>query len=157
MEYTVLKGRKMNMSQIFLPTGKVVPVTVVELESALEKEKADNFLEKNVVISGKSKGKGFTGAIKKWGFHKQGETRGASDKVRAPGSIGAQTPSRVFKGKKMAGHHGNVKVTVKGLKIVNIAPEKNQIMVSGPIPGARNSKVTIKVEGLVSEETTSQE
>ncbi len=150
----VLKGRKMNMSQIFLPTGKVVPVTVVELESALEK--ADNFLDKKVVISANSKGKGFTGTIKKWGFAKQGETRGASDKVRAPGSIGAQTPNRVFKGKKMAGHHGNVKITVKGLKIVNVAPEKNQIMVSGPIPGARNSKVTIKVEGLVNEENKSQ-
>lgn len=157
MEYTVLKGRKMNMSQIFLPTGKVVPVTIVELESALEKEKADNFLEKDVVITGKSKGKGFTGAIKRWGFRKQGETRGASDKVRAPGAIGSQTPGRVYKGKKMAGHKGNVKVTVKGLKIVNVEPEKNQIMISGPIPGARNSEVTIKIQGLVNAEEKSQE
>ena len=136
------------MSQIFMNNGKVVPVTVVELESAEMFSKADNFLNAPVVVKGKSKGKGFTGAIKRWGFSKQGETRGASDKVRAPGAIGAQTPGRVFKGKKMAGHKGNVNVTIKGLKIVSFDPETGQIMVSGPIPGARNSEVFLSVPGL---------
>jgi hypothetical protein len=148
MEYATLKGKKLNMSQIFLPTGKVVPVTVVELESADALANADNFMNKDVVVTGKSKGKGFTGAIKRWGFRKQGETRGAKDKVRGPGAIGSQTPGRVFKGKKMAGHKGNVQVTIKGLKIVNVDSDSGCLMVSGPIPGARNSPVTLKIEGI---------
>uniref|UniRef100_A0A7C4TL04 Large ribosomal subunit protein uL3 n=1 Tax=candidate division WWE3 bacterium TaxID=2053526 RepID=A0A7C4TL04_UNCKA len=146
METTILKGKKLNMSQIFLPNGRVVPVTLVEIESAQSLENADNFLNKEVVVTGKSKGKGFAGAIKKWGFHRQPATRGASDKVRSAGAIGAQTPGRVFKGKKMAGKHGDVVVTVKGLKIVHIVPDLKQVMVSGPVPGARNSLLTIKVQ-----------
>ncbi|MBI2414900.1 50S ribosomal protein L3 [candidate division WWE3 bacterium] len=145
MENTILKGKKLNMSQIFLPNGKVVPVTLVELTSATSIENADNFLNKNVVVTGKSKGKGWAGVIKKWGFHRQPKTRGSSDKVRSAGAIGAQTPGRVFKGKKMAGHQGDVIVTVKGLKIVQVMPEVNQVVVSGPIPGARNSLITLKV------------
>lgn len=140
-----LKGRKLQMSQIFMDNGKVVPVTVVELDSANSVKLADNFLNKDVVVVGKSKGKGFTGGIKRWGFRKQGETRGASNKVRAPGAIGSQTPGRVYKGKKMAGHKGNVQITVKGLKIVSINPDLNQLMVSGPIPGARNSEVFLNL------------
>lgn len=156
MDQTTLKGKKLNMSQIFLPTGKVVPVTVVELESAEALANADNFMDKNVVVTGRSKGKGFTGAIKRWGFRKQGETRGAKDKVRGPGAIGSQTPGRVFKGKKMAGHKGDVQVTIKGLKIVNVDPQSGCLMVSGPIPGARNSQVTLKVEGLSLEDLKSE-
>ena len=143
---SVLKGKKLNMTQIFLSNGKVIPVTVVKLESAEALANADNFLNKEVVVTGKSKGKGFAGGIKKWHFARQGQTRGASDKVRGPGSIGAQTPSRVFKGKKMAGRMGGDKVTIKGLKIMEVNAELNQVMVSGPIPGARNSKVSLKVE-----------
>lgn len=152
MDYITLEGKKLNMSQIFMPTGKVVPVTFVKLNSAEDlKDKAENFLDKKVVITGTSKGKGFAGAIKRWHFHKQGETRGASDKVRGPGAIGSQTPGRVFKGKKMAGHLGNERVTVKGLKIVEINEAESTIAVSGPIPGARNGNVSIKVEGVTNE------
>ena len=129
------------MSQIFLDSGKVIPVTLVLTEN----EVSTQLLNKEVTIIGTSKGKGFTGAIKKWGFRKQGETRGAKDKVRGPGAIGSQTPGRVYKGKKMAGRHGSYRVTIKGLKIVNIDSQNKQIMVSGPVPGARNSKLTIKV------------
>ena len=136
------------MSQIFMDNGRVVTVTVVALDSANTGKLAYNFLNMDVVVTGKSKGKGFTGAIKRWHFHKQGETRGASNKVRAPGAIGSQTPGRVYKGKKMAGHKGNIKVTIKGLKIVNINPELNQLMISGPIPGARNSEVFLNLEGI---------
>ena len=141
-----LKGKKLNMSQIFMSDGKVIPVTIVELESAETLQNADNFLNKRVVVTGKSKGKGWAGVIKKWGFAKQGETRGAEHKVRSAGAIGAQTPGRVFKGKKMAGRMGNQRVTVKGLRIVNVNQDLKQVMVSGPIPGARNSKITLKVE-----------
>lgn len=129
------------MSQIFLDNGKVVPVTVVLMESYL----TDDLLNKEVTVVGTSKGKGFSGGIKRWGFRKQGETRGAKNKVRALGSIGAQTPGRVFPGKKMAGRHGNYRVTIKGLKIVNVDSKNKQIMVSGPVPGARHSQLTITV------------
>lgn len=129
------------MSQIFLETGKVVPVTIVSVSEDINSE----MLNKDVVVVGTSKGKGFSGGIKRFGFRKQGETRGAKNKVRGPGSIGAQTPGRVLKGKKMAGKHGNYRVTIKGLKLVSIDNNNKQIMVSGPVPGARNSKVTITV------------
>lgn len=135
------------MTQVFLPNGKVIPVTKIQLESIEAIAEMDNFLNKEVVITGTSKGKGFAGGIKKWGFRKQGETRGAKDKVRAIGAIGSQTPGRVYKGKKMPGRKGSKKVTVKGLEIVNINKDESQIMVSGSIPGARNSEVLVKVEG----------
>lgn len=137
----IIKGTKVNMSQIFLETGKVVPVTIVSVDEDINAE----LLNKDVVVVGTSKGKGFSGGIKRFGFRKQGETRGAKNKVRGPGSIGAQTPGRVLKGKKMAGKHGTYRVSIKGLKLVNIDNSNKQVMVSGPVPGARNSKLTIKV------------
>lgn len=146
MENTTLIGRKLNMTQIFLPNGKVVPVTKVKLESADVFSKADNFLNEEVTITGTSKGKGFAGGIKKWGFHKQGETRGAKDKVRAIGAIGSQTPGRVYKGKKMPGRMGSKTVTIKGLEIVGADKEESIVMVSGSIPGARNSEIAIKFD-----------
>lgn len=137
----IIKGTKVNMSQIFLETGKVVPVTIVSVDEDINAE----LLNKDVVVVGTSKGKGFSGGIKRFGFRKQGETRGAKNKVRGPGSIGAQTPGRVLKGKKMAGKHGTYRVSIKGLKLVSIDNSNKQVMVSGPVPGARNSKLTIKV------------
>jgi len=139
------------MSQIFMPYGKVIPVTVVKLKSAKALATADKLLDQEVIVTGTSKGKGFAGAIKKWGFSKQGETRGAKDKVRAPGAIGSQTPGRVWPGKKMAGKMGNKKVTVKGLKVVDINTDENCLMVSGPIPGARNSDVFLKFDASLFE------
>jgi large subunit ribosomal protein L3 len=136
-----IKGKKLNMTQIFLDTGRVIPVTVVSAFDDIDNE----ILNKDVEVIGKSKGKGFTGVMKRWGFSGQQATRGQSNKPRAAGAIGAQTPGKVFKGKKMAGRKGNKRVTVKGLKIVNIDKDNKQIMVSGPIPGARNSEITIKV------------
>ena len=139
MEKTI-KGTKLNMTQIFLESGKVVPVTVVKIE-----ENVEDLMDKEVVVVGKSKGKGFAGVMKKWGFKGGQATHGQSNKPRAAGSIGSQTPGRVFKGKKMAGRLGNKRVTLKGLKVVGISKEDNHLMVSGPIPGARNSVVQVKV------------
>lgn len=121
--------------------GKVIPVTIIKTDPAPETDLEN----KDVMVVGKSKGKGFTGVMKKWNFHGQQATRGQSDKPRAAGAIGAQTPGRVWKGKKMAGKHGNKRVTIKGLRIVGVNPEMSQVMVSGPIPGARNSEVMLKV------------
>ena len=97
----------------------------------------------SIMVSGISKGRGFAGVIKRWGFKKQ-PIKNASDRIRAPGAIGAQTPSKVVKGKKMPGHYGNKTKTVEGLKIVSFSKEKNQIIVSGSIPGAPNSWVLIQ-------------
>lgn len=141
MTETVLKGKKLNMTQIFMDSGQVVPVTVVELNDSID----ESLLNKKITIVGTSKGKGFTGVMKKWGFRGGPATRGQSNKPRSAGSIGAQTPGRVLKGKKMAGRHGNSRVTVKGLRIVKIEPEMKTVMVSGPIPGARNFEVQLKV------------
>lgn len=98
----------------------------------------------NVDVIAVSKGHGFAGVIKRYGFQRQPVSGGQSDRVRAPGSIGAQTPGKVIKGKKMPGHYGNVKKNISNLKIIAINPELNEILISGSIPGHLNSWVTIK-------------
>ncbi|MBW6441667.1 50S ribosomal protein L3 [Patescibacteria group bacterium] len=135
-----LVGKKLNMTQVFGENGKVTPVTIIAFDSGV----TPDLESKDVVVVGKSKGKGFAGVMKKWGFHGGPATRGQGIKARTPGSIGSQTPGRVLKGKKMAGRMGNERVTIKGLKIVKALPDLQQIMVSGPVPGARNSKIEIK-------------
>jgi len=90
-----------------------------------------------VTISGISKGKGFAGVVKRWGFHGRPRTRGTKHEERQPGSIGAATPSRVIKGIKMAGRMGGERVTVKNLKIVKINPENNLLAIKGAVPGRR--------------------
>lgn len=90
-----------------------------------------------VKVTGWSKGKGFAGVVKRWHFKGGPRTHGQSDRERAPGSIGqTTTPGRVFKGKKMAGHMGLDRVTVKGLKIVAIDEKNSVLSVSGLLPGA---------------------
>jgi len=96
-----------------------------------------------VSATSKSKGRGFAGVIKRYGFHRQPVTGGQSDRVRAPGSIGAQTPGKVIKGKKMPGHYGNTKVTVPNLKIYKVDKEQNLLYVTGAVPGHVNSWVII--------------
>ncbi|WP_343188580.1 50S ribosomal protein L3 [Buchnera aphidicola (Neophyllaphis varicolor)] len=105
-----------------------------------------NFVNfKKVDVTGTSKGKGFAGTVKRWNFHTQDATHGNSLSHRVPGSIGQnQTPGRVFKGKKMAGHLGNVRVTVQNLKIVKIDLTNNLILIKGAVPGFSGSNVIIK-------------
>jgi len=98
-----------------------------------------------VDVVGTSKGRGFAGVMKRHGFHGGPKTHGQSDRARAPGSVGAGTsPGRVFKGKRMAGHMGNERVTVKNLKVIRIDQDRNIIMVKGAVPGARNGLLIIK-------------
>lgn len=96
-------------------------------------------------VSGKTKGKGFQGVMKRHGFGGVGgTTHGQKDRLRAPGSIGQSSyPSRVFKGQRMAGRMGNDNFTVRNLKIMKILPEKNIVMVKGAVPGSINSIVEI--------------
>jgi large subunit ribosomal protein L3 len=96
-------------------------------------------------ISGTSKGRGFTGVVKRWGFHGGPKTHGQSDRHRAPGSIGAgTTPGRVWKGQKMAGRTGSKRVTIQNLEVVEVLPEKNLILVKGSVPGARTGLLEIR-------------
>lgn len=196
-----LLGRKLGMTQIFAPDGKVVPVTVigagpcVVLEVLNEKGalmvgfeevkpgrvkkpqqgyfkkkdvtprrhlremkfdgfsnyeagneiKADIFQPGDYVdVIGKSKGRGFSGMIKRWGAASFPSTHG-HPKHRQAGSQGCSaTPSRVFKGKKLPGRYGGVKRTVQNLEVVEVRPEENLIMVKGAVPGPRSGLVFIR-------------
>lgn len=98
-----------------------------------------------VDVTGVSKGKGFQGVIKRWNFSMQDATHGNSLSHRAPGSIGqCQTPGRVFKGKKMAGHMGAERVTVQTLEVVRVDAERNLILVKGAVPGAPGGDVIVR-------------
>jgi large subunit ribosomal protein L3 len=96
-------------------------------------------------VTGTSKGKGFAGVIKRWNFAMQDATHGNSLSHRAPGSIGmCQTPGRVFKGKKMAGHMGAEQVTIQNLEVVRIDTERNLLLVKGAVPGAPGGDVIVR-------------
>jgi large subunit ribosomal protein L3 len=98
-----------------------------------------------VDVSGTSIGKGFAGTVKRHNFHMQDATHGNSISHRAPGSIGqCQTPGRVFKGKKMSGHMGNVKRTTQNLEIVRVDAERNLLLVKGAVPGSKGGDVVIR-------------
>ncbi len=117
------------------------------LELGNEIKVEDIFAENDYVdLSGISKGKGFQGVVKRYNFRGVGDaTHGQHNRLRAPGSIGGSSyPSRVFKGTRMAGRTGGNKVKILNLKVVKIVPEKNLILVSGPVPGSKNSTVILE-------------
>lgn len=106
----------------------------------------DTFEEGQIVdVTGTSKGKGFQGVIKRYNFAMQDATHGNSISHRAPGSIGqCQTPGRVFKGKKMAGHMGSRKVTTQNLEVVKVDVERNLLLIKGPVAGAPGGSVIVR-------------
>lgn len=134
------------------------PVKVLK-EFRVKKEDTENIKRGDVItvkvfaegdevkVSGTSKGKGFQGVVKRHGFHGSPKSHGHKDQLRMPGSIGAGGVQRVFKGTRMAGHMGNEKVTISGLKIVSIDEINNILYIKGAIPGSRNSLVYIYGEG----------
>jgi large subunit ribosomal protein L3 len=98
-----------------------------------------------VDIRGVSKGKGYAGTIKRWNFKGQDNSHGNSVSHRVPGSIGqCQTPGRVFKGKKMSGHLGNVNVTTQNLEVVRVDADRNLLLVKGAVPGPAGGDVYIR-------------
>ncbi len=98
-----------------------------------------------VDVTGQSRGKGFQGVIKRWNSSMQDATHGNSLSHRAPGSIGQnQSPGRVFKGKKMAGHMGDEQVTVQNLQVVRVDAEHNVLLVRGAVPGAPGGDVIVR-------------
>jgi large subunit ribosomal protein L3 len=97
-----------------------------------------------VDVRGNSKGKGFQGGVKRHNFHMQDATHGNSLSHRAAGSIGqCQTPGRVFKGKKMAGHMGAAKVSTQNIEVVRVDTDRNILLVKGAVPGSRGGDVII--------------
>ena len=198
-------GKKLGMTQVFSPDGKVIPVTVVEAgpcpvvqiktlerdgytavklgfdevaEKRLNKPEAGAFKKVGVApqkvlkefrledissyavgnivtcetfkegdkvdVSGLTKGHGYTGVIKRWNNHRLKETHGVGPVLREVGSMGANsTPSRVFKGKKMAGQYGHEKVTIQNLEIVKVDVQRNALLIKGAIPGPVKGIVTI--------------
>ena len=116
----------------FMPEGDEVRVDLFT-----EGEKVD--------VSGTSKGKGFQGVMKRWNFSGGPASHGAKKWHRRPGSIGQRkTPGRVYKGKKMAGHMGDERVTVQNLEVVEVRPEENLILVKGAVPGANGGLVVLR-------------
>jgi large subunit ribosomal protein L3 len=101
----------------------------------------------NLKVTGISKGKGFAGGVKRWHFRGGPKTHGQSDRHRAPGAIGQGTdPGRIWKGKRMAGRMGSDTKTIKGIKVISINPEKDELSISGPIPGSSGRLLVIKKE-----------
>ncbi|MBR5236988.1 MAG: 50S ribosomal protein L3 [Clostridia bacterium] len=131
-------------------TGYMKYLKEFKLENAAEMNvgdeiKVDVFAEGDAVdVTGISKGKGYAGTIKRWGTHRGPMTHG-SGYHRGPGSMGAcSSPSRVMKGKKLAGHLGVEKVTIQNLSIVKIDAEKNILAIRGAVPGPKGGLVVIK-------------
>jgi large subunit ribosomal protein L3 len=96
-----------------------------------------------VNVSGLTKGRGFSGVVKRWGF-KGGKATHGSMFHRAPGSIGSSAwPSRVVKGRRMAGHYGQEKVTIKNMEVIDIRPDENIMIVKGAVPGYKTGIVEV--------------
>ena len=119
-----------------------------DIKDIEEGQKIDVSLFKSgdlVDITGISKGKGFSGVVKRHHFAGGPKTQGQSDRHRAPGSIGpSASPGRVFKGMRMAGHMGDQRTTVRNIEVFEADPERNLLLVKGAVPGARNGLLLIK-------------
>lgn len=138
-----IEARKLEMTQVFTEDGRVRPVTVISFEEF----PADLTPGTAVKVVGTSKGKGFSGVMKRHGFAGMPGSHGRSTKGRAPGSIGGTTtPGRVYLGKRMAGRMGGERVTVQGLSVVEVDPEGKLAKLSGPLPGPRLSRLQIIYE-----------
>ena len=97
-----------------------------------------------VKISGLSKGKGFQGVVKRWGFSGRGASHGVKHEARTLGSVGSSFPQRVVKGKKMPGRMGGERITVRNLKVMKVDPKNNLLAVKGAVPGRRGTLLEIR-------------
>ena len=116
-----------------------------DLETGSELDVSQFEAGQKVDVTGTSKGKGFAGGVKRHNFSMQDATHGNSLSHRAPGSIGqCQTPGRVFKGKKMAGHMGDERVTTQNLEVIQVDADRNLLLIKGAVPGAKNGQVCVR-------------
>lgn len=127
----------------YVPAQREYFVGALEEKNVGDAVKPEDFASGlKVSVVGQTKGKGYAGVVKRWGFHGGPKTHGQSDKWRSPGSIGAgTTPGRVVKGLKMAGRMGKDKQTLKNREIVQVVD--NYLLVSGPVPGSKGSKLVL--------------
>lgn len=143
---TIIKAKKVKMTQIW-DDVTVIPVTVLQCDIVEGSEVLPFAKGEKVNVTGTSKGRGFQGVVKRHGFHGGPASHGQKDRLRSPGSIGATAPQRVIKGKKMAGHMGVDRVTVRNLKVALVDLEKNIVMVEGAVPGNRGGRILIAKQG----------
>ena len=130
----------------------VLPVTCIRVEGdTLPEEGA------YAIIHGVTKGKGFQGVVKRHGFHGGPKTHGQKHSHRAPGSIGATAPQRVIPGRKMAGRMGGDSKTLKRVRVEEVRKEEKIILVKGPVPGMRKSRVEIEIPNDKSQITNNTE
>ncbi len=128
------------MTQVW-KSEKAVPVTTIQInDGAMLEELKEGDIVK---ITGKSKGRGFQGVVKRHGFHGGPRSHGQKDRLRAPGSIGPTAPQRTLKGRHMAGHMGNARVTTRNLEVIEIKKKEGLIFIKGAVPGATGGKMEI--------------
>ena len=133
------------MFEIRLPSNFIKNINVAIGTDVLSFDSISSIVGKQIDAQGTTQGKGYAGAMKRWGFSGLEASHGVSISHRSPGSTGnRQDPGRVFKNKKMAGHMGRDKITVKNLKILDFIKEDGILVISGSIPGSVNSDVFIK-------------
>ena len=129
---------KKNMTQIF-EEGQVVPVTLVALASETDLKAGEK-----IKVTGTTKGKGFQGVVKRWGFKGGTKTHGNKHSLRAPGSIGSAFPQKVFKGKKMGGQMGGKRKTILNLEIIKVSKKNKELAIKGAIPGKIGGSLQIE-------------
>ncbi len=130
----------MKMTQIW-NAEKAVPVTLIRVNE--NEPLAELKVGDKVKVQGTSKGKGFQGVVKRHGFAGGPKTHGQKDRLRAPGSSGPTAPQRVIKGRRMGGHMGMQKMTIKNVMIIALEEEKRNVFVKGAVPGMTGSIVRI--------------
>ena len=147
----VTKAEAGHFAKAGVEVGRGLAEFVVSAEKSAELKAGDNVTValfeagQLVDVTGTSKGKGFSGTIKRHNFDSQRTSHGNSRSHRVPGSIGmAQDPGRVFPGQRMAGQYGNTKSTVQNLEVVRVDVERNLLLVKGAVPGAVNSDVVVR-------------
>lgn len=139
-----IAAKKLGMTQIW-KNGAVLPVTVLGVADGQEEILSQVAEGAAARVSGKSKGKGFQGVVKRHGFHGGPKTHGQKDRLRAPGSLGPTAPQRVLKGRKMAGRTGGRRTTVKNLSVAQVDAENKKIFIRGAVPGMRGTPVEINI------------
>ncbi len=136
----VVTGTKLKMTQIFRgETAIGVTPIVLHSPESLSSFKAGD----RVKVSGISKGKGFAGVVKRYGFHRGPKTHGQKNRLRAPGSIGNTSPQRVIPGRRMAGRMGGVKKTIRNLEVASVDEGQKTLFLKGAIPGNTGGKVRV--------------
>lgn len=131
------KGKEFRYIREFPLTNTAKPGDTLDVSLFQEGDK--------VIVSAISKGKGFQGGVKRWGFHGRNSTRGTKHEERTIGSVGAAMPSEVWAGKKMPGHMGSDRVSTKNIKVVKVDKENHVIAINGSVPGPNGGVVEIKV------------